>query len=72
MDRPLLCSSAKGGEHDGLLDAAQLLDVYGPRGIDFVVDSGTQVAEDSTVVDMTAAPPALVRQGKGDASWLEY
>eukprot|EP00887_Chlorella_sp_A99_P001530 scaffold8.g1530.t1 len=70
LDCPLLCSSAKAADAQaGLLDPAQLLDIYGPRGLDFVVDAGPRVAEDSTVVDMTTGAPALVRRGKG--TWEE-
>lgn len=71
LDRPLLCSSAKGNEADenGPLDAARLLDIYGPQGLEFVVDAGPRAPEDSTVVDMSGPTPQLVRLGKGE--WHE-
>lgn len=34
------------------------------QGLDFVVDAGVRVAEPSTVVDMTASLPRIIRQGK--------
>ena len=80
LERPLLCSTAAavdgsdgGGEEDGVLapDAALLMDRYGPWGLDFVVDTGPRVAQGSTVIDCAGAEPVVVRQGSGDASWLE-
>lgn len=77
LDRPLLCSTAGGGgggeDDEGPLapDAAVLMDRYGPQGLDFVVDAGPRPAEGSTVIDCTGGEPAVVRQGKGDTSWLE-
>ena len=74
LDRPLLCSTAKGGDDDdeggaGLVpDAAVLLDLYAPRGLDFVVDAGPRAAENSTVIDLSGPEAVLVRQGAGDAS----
>jgi tRNA A37 threonylcarbamoyladenosine synthetase subunit TsaC/SUA5/YrdC len=75
LERPLLCSTAAAvdGSDDGVLapDAALLMDRYGPWGLDFVVDTGPRVAQGSTVIDCTGAEPVVVRQGSGDASWLE-
>jgi tRNA threonylcarbamoyl adenosine modification protein (Sua5/YciO/YrdC/YwlC family) len=76
LDRPLLCSTVKLGADDGddgvfSPDAAVIADAYGPRGLSFVVDAGRRVAEASTVIDLSGGIPVLVRQGKGDASWLE-
>lgn len=68
---PLLCSTAKGEDGDRLPDAAVLLDMYGPRGLDFIVDTGfggSREAEGTTVIDMTGVEPVLVREGKGDPS----
>lgn len=73
LDRPLLCTTAEVDGNEGLTipDAAVLADVYGPRGLAFVVDAGQRVAEPSTVVDLTGPEGQVVRQGKGDTSWLE-
>jgi tRNA A37 threonylcarbamoyladenosine synthetase subunit TsaC/SUA5/YrdC len=38
------------------------------KNLDFIVDVGPRIATQSTVVDMTAADPEVVREGKGDAS----
>ena len=50
---------------------AVLADYYGPRGLAFVVDVGPKVKEPSTVIDLSGAEPVLVRQGKGETTWLE-
>ena len=73
LDRPLLCSTARveGGEEGVIPDAAVLADHYGRRGLAFVVDAGRRAAEPSTVLDLSGGEIVLVRQGKGDTSWLE-
>lgn len=74
LDRPLLCTTANvEGYHAGDMspDAAVLADVYGPRGLGFVVDVGPRLLEPSTVVDLSGSEAVLVREGKGDVSWLE-
>lgn len=48
-----------------VLDPAELLDVYGHRGADFVVSSGPMPLEGSTVLDLTGRVPKLLRLGKG-------
>jgi len=73
LDRPLLCTTAAivdGNDGSIVPDAAVLADVYGPRGLTFVVDPGYRVADASTVIDLSGPEAVLVRQGKGDASWL--
>lgn len=74
LDRPLLCTTATVEDEstNGMSpDAAILADVYGPRGLAFVVDVGPRLVEPSTVLDLSGAETVLVRQGKGDTSWLE-
>ncbi|XP_016487015.1 uncharacterized protein LOC107807195 isoform X1 [Nicotiana tabacum] len=66
MDGPLISTSVKSPEeNEWILDPVIIADVYGPEGLDFVVDAGLRVADPSTVVDMTASSPRLIRQGKG-------
>jgi len=48
-----------------LINPVEIADVYGPEGLDFVVDAGVRVADPSTVVDMTGSFPRIIRQGKG-------
>ena len=81
LERPLLCSTATvedGGGRDGedpstmAPDAAVLADTYGPRGLAFVVDVGPRSVEPSTVIDLSGAVPVLVREGRGDVSFLDF
>ncbi|XP_028771337.1 uncharacterized protein LOC114728593 [Neltuma alba] len=73
MDAPLICTSIKFRNEDAwMVDPVMIADTYGPEGLDFVVDGGVRVAEPSTVVDMTKAPPTVIRQGKGPIlPWME-
>lgn len=80
LDRPLLCTTASilesnddvGYDGNGLTpDAGVLADVYGPRGLSFIVDAGVRSAELSSVIDLSGSEAALVRKGKGDVSWLD-
>jgi tRNA threonylcarbamoyl adenosine modification protein (Sua5/YciO/YrdC/YwlC family) len=75
LERPLLCTTARVEREEGSLessvpDAAVFADIYGPQGLAFVVDAGPRVVAPSTVIDLSGAQATLVRQGKGDASWL--
>ncbi|KAL2529140.1 DHBP synthase RibB-like alpha/beta domain [Forsythia ovata] len=66
IDAPLISTSVKSPkENEWILDPVVIADVYGPEGLDFVVDAGIRVADPSTVVDMTGNSPQIVRQGKG-------
>lgn len=88
VERPLLCTTAKLPSNDssddvvqlGGVDAAELADYYGPRGLAFVVDEGDEGGGGggrekrvglTTVIDLTGAEPVVVREGKGDVSFLE-
>ncbi|THG22549.1 hypothetical protein TEA_028629 [Camellia sinensis var. sinensis] len=66
MDAPLISTSAKSPKENGwIIDPVVIADVYGPEGLDFVIDAGVRVADPSTVVDMTGSFPRIIRQGKG-------
>ncbi|KAH0728610.1 hypothetical protein KY290_003292 [Solanum tuberosum] len=66
LDGPLISTSVKSPkENEWILDPVIIADVYGPEGLDFVVDAGVRVADPSTVVDMTESAPRIIRQGKG-------
>lgn len=73
LEWPLLCSSIRPADqiNGELPDSASLLDEFGARGLDFVVDNGRKFAEGSTVVDMTSSPPKVLRSGLGDAAPFE-
>ncbi|KDP46279.1 hypothetical protein JCGZ_10119 [Jatropha curcas] len=66
MDAPLISTSVKWPkDNEWMVDPVVIADIYGPEGLDFVVDGGVRVADPSTVVDMTRVPPKIIRQGKG-------
>ncbi|KAJ9152720.1 hypothetical protein P3X46_026255 [Hevea brasiliensis] len=66
MDAPLISTSVKWPkDNEWMVDPVVIADIYGPEGLDFVVDGGVRVADPSTVVDMTVVPPRVIRQGKG-------
>ncbi|CAN4082288.1 unnamed protein product [Withania somnifera] len=66
LDGPLISTSVKSPkENEWILDPIIIADVYGPEGLDFVVDAGVRVADPSTVVDMTGSTTRIIRQGKG-------
>ncbi|KAL0729896.1 hypothetical protein Bca4012_025989 [Brassica carinata] len=73
IDAPLICTSVKGPkENEWMIDPTAIGDIYGPEGLDFVVDGGVRVAEPSTIVDMTGPYPKLIREGKGPIlPWME-
>lgn len=72
LDRPLLCSTAAMDDEGSMApDAAVLFDRYRPAGLDFVVDAGPRRADASSVIDCTGPEPVVVRQGKGDTSFLD-
>ncbi|OMO85370.1 hypothetical protein CCACVL1_10229 [Corchorus capsularis] len=65
MDAPLISTSVKWPkENEWMIDPVVIADIYGPEGLDFVVDGGIRVADPSTVVDMTGSSPKIVRLGK--------
>ncbi|CAN6472391.1 unnamed protein product [Victoria cruziana] len=72
LDQPLICTSVKSPTEDGwMVDPAIMADMYGEKGLDFIVDGGIRVADPSTIVDMTGNLPTVIRQGKGPTlDWM--
>ncbi|XP_073305548.1 uncharacterized protein [Primulina huaijiensis] len=65
IDEPLISTSVKSPkDNEWILDPVVIADVYGPEGLDFVVDAGMRIADPSTVVDMTGSSPQIIRHGK--------
>ena len=58
------------GEEMPLTDPYEMRDILGNQ-VDLVIDGGFCGFEPTTVVDMMADPPQVVRVGKGDASLFE-
>ena len=38
--------------------------------VDLIIDGGHSGNASTTVIDLMASPPEILRQGQGDASWL--
>ncbi|KAL3526287.1 hypothetical protein ACH5RR_010943 [Cinchona calisaya] len=72
MDAPLIATSVRSvKENEWILDPVVIADIYGPEGLDFIVDAGVRVADPSTVVDMTGSSARILRQGKGPKqAWM--
>jgi tRNA threonylcarbamoyl adenosine modification protein (Sua5/YciO/YrdC/YwlC family) len=52
-------------------DTGTLLDMYGNRGLDFIVDTGKRVVTATSIVDLTRGEPEVVRVGQGDVSMFQ-
>lgn len=62
LDAPLTSTSANLAGAKDLLDGKQLAQFFGNQ-VDLIIDSGKVPGIGSTVVDLTVAPPRIVRQG---------
>ncbi|PNH07203.1 hypothetical protein TSOC_006364 [Tetrabaena socialis] len=75
MDGPLLCTSVHVpevlSEDTEVPDVGSILEEYGNKGIDFVVDVGRRVVVESSVVDFTGGDPVVLRHGQGNCSDFE-
>jgi tRNA threonylcarbamoyl adenosine modification protein (Sua5/YciO/YrdC/YwlC family) len=68
LGQPLLSTTLiMAGDEEPLSDADEIRDGL-ERQIDLIIDGGACRLEPTTVIDLTGAEPALVRQGMGDAA----
>ena len=70
LGHPILSSSLRISE-DQLYDDPQEIHDHIKKRVDAVVDGGSIFAEHSTIIDFSQGDPILLRQGKGNSSWLE-
>ena len=70
LGHPILSSSLRISE-DQLYDDPQKIHDHFKKRVDAVVDGGSIFAEHSTIIDFSQGDPILLRQGKGNSSWLE-
>ena len=70
LGHPILSSSLRISE-DQLYDDPQEINDHFKKRVDAVVDWGSIFAEHSTIIDFSQGDPILLRQGKGNSSWLE-
>lgn len=52
-------------------DVGSILEAYGSKGLDFVVDVGRRVVVESSIIDFTGGDPVVLRHGQGDTSMFE-
>jgi tRNA threonylcarbamoyl adenosine modification protein (Sua5/YciO/YrdC/YwlC family) len=64
LGRPLATTSAALPDDEPLIDAKDIQQRLG-RGLDLILDGGVTLIERSTVIDLTAREPIVVREGKG-------
>jgi tRNA threonylcarbamoyl adenosine modification protein (Sua5/YciO/YrdC/YwlC family) len=69
LGHPIITTSVSGPDEQLYNDPQEIHDRFKGR-LDMVVDGGTLVAEHSTVVDLTAEVPEIVRTGKGDVAYF--
>jgi tRNA threonylcarbamoyl adenosine modification protein (Sua5/YciO/YrdC/YwlC family) len=69
LAHPVISTSAATPGGEVLVDPRDIKEQLG-HGLDLILDGGYQLNEPSTVIDLTGPEPAVVRQGKGDASDL--
>ena len=70
LGHPILSSSLRNSEDELYDDPHEIHDHFKKR-VDAVVDGGSIFAEHSTIIDFSQGDPILLRQGKGNSSWLE-
>ena len=70
LGHPILSTSLLTSEETLHDEPVKLHDEF-KKLVDLVIDGGSIFAEYSTIVDFTLSPPEVVRQGKGETSWME-
>lgn len=70
MDEPILTSSLILPNHDGVMDDPFDIEELLGNQIDGLINAGIQTTKLTTIVDMTASQPEIVRQGAADVSDL--
>ena len=70
LDSPLLNSSVPSSDNLEMNNPEQIEEELG-HAVDMILDGGIIISEPSTVFDLTADEPELIREGKGDP-WKVY
>jgi tRNA threonylcarbamoyl adenosine modification protein (Sua5/YciO/YrdC/YwlC family) len=69
LGRPIITTSVRNPENELFNDAEEIAGRL--KGlVDLVVDGGRIIPHHSTIIDLTGREPLLVREGKGDSSFL--
>jgi tRNA threonylcarbamoyl adenosine modification protein (Sua5/YciO/YrdC/YwlC family) len=69
LGRPIITTSVRNPENELFNDAEDIAERFKGQ-VDIVVDGGRIVPHHSTIIDLTGIEPLLVREGKGDSSFL--
>jgi len=70
LGQPLMSSTLILPDRDEPLSDPQEMKELLKHEVDLVIDGGYCGIEATTVIDLVDSSPAILRQGKGDASWL--
>jgi tRNA threonylcarbamoyl adenosine modification protein (Sua5/YciO/YrdC/YwlC family) len=65
LGKPIISTSVPAGADEVLNDPLQIDRRIGDQ-LDLILDGGILISEPSTIVDLTADEPLIIRQGKGD------
>ncbi|HHJ20471.1 MAG TPA: threonylcarbamoyl-AMP synthase [Gammaproteobacteria bacterium] len=71
LNQPIMSSTLMLPDTDMPLTDPYQIRVLLEHEVDLVIDGGFCDIEPSTVVDMTSGRPEVLREGKGELSWLE-
>ncbi len=69
LGRPIITTSVRNPENELFNDAEEIADRLKGQ-VDIVIDGGRIVPHHSTILDLTGIEPLLIREGKGDSSFL--
>jgi tRNA threonylcarbamoyl adenosine modification protein (Sua5/YciO/YrdC/YwlC family) len=70
LEHPIVTTSANVSNEAIISDPEEIEEKFG-RLLDFVVDGGPMPQEPSTMLDLSGRVPVIVREGKGDVSWIK-
>ena len=66
--KPMVTTSTKMG--DNMLNSATAIAENMGHDLDMILDAGTIVGKDSSVVDLSGPYPVVIREGVGDVRWV--
>ena len=69
LGTPIISTSVPAGPNEVLNDPDEIYRRLGDQ-IDLILDGGILISEPSTVVDLTADDPVIIRSGRGDTSLI--
>ena len=69
LGHPILSTSVTGDDGELLNDPESIREQF-HNIVELIMDGGALTSEPSTVLDLTAEHPIVVRQGAGDTSWI--